>query len=63
MSKEPKLKPCPFCGSEGRIHRVLSFGTNAYYPRCRTEDCVGNNGWVSFETKAEAVKAWNRRPK
>ncbi len=61
--KKEKLKPCPFCGSEGYVYKSEGFGGDMdYYPRCRTENCIGNNGWVKFETEQEAIKAWNRRP-
>lgn len=65
MAKKTELKPCPFCGGEAIIwetERFLGKGLY-YYPRCRTENCVGNNGWVHFVTKTEATKAWHRRPK
>ena len=58
-----KLKPCPFCGKEGYVYEAgpsaLQLKTD-YYPRCRTENCVGNQGWVEFETEEKAIKAWNR---
>lgn len=63
MSDE--LKPCPFCGAEGYIDEIestLSHKKIVYYPRCRTEKCPGNQGWVHYETKAEAIAAWNLRP-
>ncbi len=61
-SKKIKLKPCPFCGKEGFIFKAESFDDEmVYYPRCRTENCIGNNGWVNFETGGDAAEAWNRR--
>lgn len=60
-----KLKPCPFCGGEGYIFggKNMFIGGIKYFPRCRTKDCVGNNGWVGFNTEYKAIKAWNRRAK
>ena len=65
MSKE-KLKPCPFCGKNAFVQKsngLSGISGVEYYPRCRTKDCVGNQGWVGFDTEAEAIKAWNRRLK
>ncbi len=61
MSTE--LLPCPFCGGEASVQGVKTCLTAKYeyYPRCRIENCPGNNGWISFGTNTEAVAAWNRR--
>jgi hypothetical protein len=54
---------CPFCGKKGTIYPTLHCFTHkpVYYPRCETNQCVGQNGWISFDTKDEAIKAWNKR--
>lgn len=55
-----KLKPCPFCGSDKIIvqeHKCIgfddSFGVECLY--CKTQS------YLFFESKKEAVEAWNRR--
>lgn len=59
-----EMKRCPFCDKAGTIDRIKTFrGIDVYYPRCNTNHCVGNNGWVSFDTEEEAIKAWNKRMK
>ena len=64
MSKE-KLKPCPFCGNIPRIEKTEG-GHNFEWDI----DCVTKQGQCfipinnfPFKTKAEAIKAWNRRAK
>jgi hypothetical protein len=58
MNLQAKMKSCPFCGGKATALRSVS---NNYYPRCSTEKCVGNQGWVSFSTEEKAVEAWNKR--
>ena len=51
-----KLKPCPFCGSNGAIlHEVTDHN---HMIMC---DC-GASGALA-ESKKEAIEAWNRRTK
>ena len=45
------LKPCPFCG--GKAH-IIHEGYWIMY-----EDCQSESGY--YETKEEAIEAWNRR--
>ena len=56
---KPKLKACPFCGSEKpRVFQpYLDF--EAFYVFCDNDDCVayGPDG----DTKAGAIAAWNKR--
>ena len=51
-----KLKPCPFCGSENLYIDSGEF-FREYEIRCTK--CGGRICW--FDTKAEAITAWNRR--
>lgn len=64
-----ELKPCPFCGSEARL---FSFCEGVYDEtklkhnvQCLNEkDCfarVGRDWAFGYETKEEAIEAWNRR--
>lgn len=61
---EIKLKPCPFCGSRGRIMRAEN---NAYVVRCK--DCGAQTArsfikdWHrnKFIAQGNAAEAWNRR--
>lgn len=55
------LKPCPFCGSEAVVNYKQALGTwivectNSY---CPASYMIG----MDYDTKLEAVDAWNRRP-
>lgn len=64
------LKPCPFCGEKATLYPSKSdlgrMGARGeqyrrIFPRCGTARCVGNQGWVGFVDKQEAIKAWNTR--
>jgi len=48
------LKPCPFCGGEGKLFFAAD---RVFYVSC--ESCGTTSDW--FDTKAEAIAAWNRR--
>jgi Lar family restriction alleviation protein len=61
MSDAETLGTCPFCG--GAAHLVDDRGDNGcesllYRPQCKM--CGGGLG--GFDTKAQAIAAWNRRP-
>lgn len=54
MSKEIKLKPCPFCGGKAKLHQAFDY---TYCVQC--DKC-----WVTTLHKhkaEEVVRAWNRR--
>lgn len=69
------LKPCPFCGGEASDRGVVHYSRNrephewfadgtpvydAYF--CNCISCGANNkGIIGYQTKREAVKAWNTR--
>lgn len=57
---DERMLSCPFCGKPGYLHHG-EYGGQHFYPRCRTAHCVGNQGWVSFDTEDDAIKAWNTR--
>lgn len=50
------LKPCPFCGSEAKI---VHFSQDACYVKCENYDCMA--GQKVYDTKADAIAAWNNR--
>ncbi len=56
------LKPCPFCGGNGKIEQDHYAGKTTYLPMCENYNngCWGmQENW--FDTEAEAIAAWNRR--
>ena len=69
---ESKLKPCPFCGSEAVSVQEID---PSYYDPLRNHPCTvvcdecdllfgfDADYGGRFDTKAEAIKAWNRRAK
>ena len=58
MSKKlVKLKPCPFCGEEGK--RIEICGLK--YVQCNNIFCLIRPRTLYCTRYAEAVKAWNRR--
>lgn len=60
---EIKLKPCPFCGGssciDGEIAYIDERAGIVYEVRC-TECAATIDRW--FDSEAEAIEAWNRRP-
>lgn len=52
-----ELKPCPFCGREGRI--IFVYGL--FVPYCKNESCILYTLDVCYDTKKKAIEAWNRR--
>lgn len=61
------LKPCPFCGGDKLIICKTDFGfeeQTVYAVSCRYPECHGGIYALShgnFETKDEAIAAWNTR--
>ena len=49
-----ELKPCPFCGGEAMV-----FGYHDVFWEAECLRCHGAAG--NYETKAEAIDAWNTR--
>lgn len=53
------LKPCPFCGSKGKIR---GRATGDFVPECTNTNCIASYMiGADFKTEAEAKKAWNER--
>lgn len=50
-----ELKPCPFCGGEAEVNMLLG----NYCITCKY--CMGAIAPAPYQTKDEAIKAWNRR--
>ena len=58
--KENELKPCPFCGSK----RLYVSERNYFGEKSATVTCVYchiSQTGSEYETKEEAIEAWNRR--
>ncbi len=56
MSKEPKLKPCPFCGGEAMKDDDGQF----QWYECK--ECGARAG-IGRDDEGPNVRAWNRRLK
>ena len=54
-AKMSELKPCPFCGGEAELMVGKYYGTK--WVECKT--CHAESD--AFDTRAEAIDAWNRR--
>ena len=52
------LKPCPFCGSAGKIVAPLGSG-NIRAGNCSADNCHASGPWGKDE--AAAITAWNTR--
>ena len=68
MVEREELKPCPFCGGKGKLHKYRTFNQEEYgirdkfYVEC--EECEeGKNKDLKMSRwgKEEAIEAWNRR--
>ena len=53
------VKPCPFCGSEARLHEGEADDYIFYYVECNGEDCDASTS--CYDTQEEALDMWNRR--
>lgn len=60
MSKEIKLKPCPFCGGSDINTCTTDFG-DADGPLYVCVECYDCNASVYAEFEETAVAKWNRR--
>ena len=57
-----ELKPCPFCGGEGKL---IASGFNECYSLVKCEQCGAESGMVRISKEycadEKAAEAWNRR--
>lgn len=53
-----ELKKCPFCGGEAILYKSFD-----YVNKCRVECTNCNICTQNYDTKGEAIEAWNRRVK
>ena len=64
--KLPKIKPCPFCGSEVRIY---DFGKHGYGIGCTKNGCIcyawerGCSLLFMNPNPEVMIKKWNKRPR
>ena len=69
MEKNLVIKPCPFCGGEANLVRMIG-KTNIYYIEC--SECramMGRTSWqmdglrgkLHFESDEDVVQEWNTR--
>lgn len=52
-----ELKPCPFCGGEADVVDNEVFVDVS----CRNHRCRGWADTLMYDSKNEAIEAWNRR--
>lgn len=62
MSKEIKLKPCPFCGGKAELMKN-DFWSSAdwWYVTCSNPHCGVHAETSDRPTPQEAAEIWNRR--
>ena len=57
IDKETGLRECPFCG----VIPSLKADSQCYWVSCENENCACLPTSWSYDTKFEAIAAWNRR--
>lgn len=68
MKSAQEILPCPFCGASASIEEIpyglrqdievrFSVGCDS----TSEAECMGYQSITVFNTRAEAIKAWNRR--
>lgn len=63
MKREPKLKRCPWCGTKATVEEVQKAMGIRKTVGCATQYCYGYQSFAAFDTRREAIIAWNRRSK
>lgn len=73
MTTLPPVKPCPFCGSPATVEEIeagasirpdaVRFSVGCNESGEEADMCMGYQSLTSFNTRHEAVDAWNRRTK
>ena len=59
VTHDTRLKPCPFCGGEGKVHEHPFMSIpNSYGVKCAVCKCQTSQ---FFNSELEAIEAWNRR--
>jgi len=62
VEKEPKLKPCPFCGGEKQVIAVFRNGkSDQHYISCKGGVYACGAGMDGFKSRESVIKAWNKR--
>lgn len=58
-SFDDRLDTCPFCNEKACLGYIIFEDNDVWYnPQCSECSC----GWnQNYETKEEAIKAWNKR--
>lgn len=66
MANMPEVKPCPFCGSPASVeeHPSALIGGVQFAVGCDNTEilCPGYQSLTMYNTKREAITAWNKRP-
>lgn len=65
MSIEDKILPCPFCGADASIEEIPCLEGVQFSVGCGSDsaaDCMGYQSLTVFNTRGDAIRAWNRRP-
>jgi hypothetical protein len=58
---KPELKPCPFCGWNASIEETPGTTSPVMFSiGCLDESCIGFPT-VKFQTRKDAIDAWNLR--
>lgn len=55
LDAEAEVKPCPFCGGKASAIEVLNYDATAV----RCNGCHAQSG--NYDTREDAIAAWNRR--
>ena len=54
-----KLKPCPFCGGEAVLVKLVDYADDC---DTYTAECHACDYWIGFGNPAEMAARWNTRP-